>query len=477
MDITAYPKKLLIIGNGFDLQLGMHSSFKAFGAYRRKLLLNGPISSWTLIDMLLEHRTNGRWGEEDGVTANWDWWNFERFLRDSIINAIYNDDFLRMVTPTVGKVVKQKRVDFEKRAIGLVATLSRDGYLTKQVTDKQPVFYVINREKLSNITSQNIQNVPDGYFWQLLMLSKIDTYYRKHSFEYRTNVYFSENVTEQDTEEITSTNVTSFELENNVAALFPAFSMIKPLLIKELKIWESSFARFIADQQQVATVGGLNYKESSKRLIDSVLSVDHKQQYVQVLNFNYSLPTIEKTKYLHYYPLTPSLNIHGSIEDAEVSDSNISGIIIGYDYQILLDLPELVDDMAPFTKTFRISELNTALAKSPNNSRNMHLNYEVDKISIIGHSLSSADDSYFRTIFDAADLYDGTVILEYRYTNYPGRDQSISIETESLQKINALLIRYVTASRQENKDNLLHKLLLENRLILREYKTNEIMKL
>lgn len=59
METNDVNKTLLVIGNGFDLALGMESTFKKFGAYRKNILKKIPLTEWTIIDLLLEHFTHG----------------------------------------------------------------------------------------------------------------------------------------------------------------------------------------------------------------------------------------------------------------------------------------------------------------------------------------------------------------------------------------------------------------------------------
>jgi len=461
-------KTLFILGNGFDLSLGMNSTFKNFGIYRRKQLMQIPMSEWTLIDLLLESDTNGYWGKDNSY-YDFAWYNFEEYLKNSILNAICNNDFLNILGNRISEAKQKSKINQnekiqQKRQI--VSTLSRDGFLMRNKEYPEATGFIINNKKVESISAINLDHQSIGYYLQLLFLKRIDKF---HS--HVANVLFSDDISTYQTEKITESNITSDENIIQIPSLFVNFSVVKPLLIKDLNAWETAFAKFIKTRQDATNIEGLDYEDVSSKFINSVLLDKNQAQDVQILNFNYSKPKTTDYKdngqtLLHH---DKQLNIHGSIDAWKKVNGEVSGIIIGYDYQALIDYPEFVDELAPFTKTFRVSELNTILAKQSNYYHNTKFDYTVDRIVILGHSLSKADDSYFRTIFDTADLYSGDVILEYWYTDYPGRDQSISVETENLQKVNGLLMRYIQTSKQVNKDNLLHKLLLENRLLLREY--------
>lgn len=78
------------------------------------------------------------------------------------------------------------------------------------------------------------------------------------------------------------------------------------------------------------------------------------------------------------------------------------------------------------------------------------------EIKFYGHSLSEADYSYFQSIFDYYDLYgNNNVSLIFYYSN----------EFEQNDEIYRLINSYGrTLMNQEQGKNLIHKLLLENRL-------------
>lgn len=78
------------------------------------------------------------------------------------------------------------------------------------------------------------------------------------------------------------------------------------------------------------------------------------------------------------------------------------------------------------------------------------------EIKFYGHSLSEADYSYFQSIFDYYDLYENTnVSLTFYYSE--GYEQNDAIY--------GLISEYgKTLTNKEQGKNLIHKLLLENRL-------------
>lgn len=148
-------------------------------------------------------------------------------------------------------------------------------------------------------------------------------------------------------------------------------------------------------------------------------------------------------------------NVHGLLGRTET--------IFGIDGK---DVAE--DDPAlPFTKTYRLMSLE------PYESEAVKLrDSDTCYIKIFGHSLSRADYSYFQSIFDTVNLYGGDTKLVFLYKNYPNTpDKSVdeqAIREELYSRISHLLIEY--GNTLDNKDhgkNLMHKLLLEERLLIK----------
>ena len=114
-----------------------------------------------------------------------------------------------------------------------------------------------------------------------------------------------------------------------------------------------------------------------------------------------------------------------------------------------------------FTKTSRkIHNINDKV-KSLNNPL---LNRTVDEIIVYGHSLSQADYSYYQSIFDFYDLYHSDIKLSFKYSVYDTKVRN-QIKSEQSKRVIKLILDYGnTMDNKDNGKNLLHKLLLEDRL-------------
>lgn len=167
-----------------------------------------------------------------------------------------------------------------------------------------------------------------------------------------------------------------------------------------------------------------------------------------LLSFNYTNPFTQD----HFI----STNVHGLVGDQD-------GIILGIDMNDNTDDSNLVREAVFFSKTLR--KLGAAKYQSswalPNKE-------SVFKIVLYGHSLSKADYSYFQSIFDFYDIYNGTVDLRFFFSKY-GNKTSSDCRLEQQKSITDLLDYYSsTISRTGPKINIINKLLLENRIHLVE---------
>lgn len=177
---------------------------------------------------------------------------------------------------------------------------------------------------------------------------------------------------------------------------------------------------------------------------------------VSILDFNYTSPLAGLRD-------CPSItNIHGNLLDRN--------IIFGIDGSDLRATDPDYTDTVKFTKTFRLMAL-----RQNNNTTIIHPHIdgqpgeETAIIKFYGHSLGPADYSYFQSLFDTVDLYASQTRLIFYYNELQGGnsdpERGHMIAEEMYEKVNQLMTRYGETLDNENHGrNLLHKLLLEGRL-------------
>ena len=215
-------------------------------------------------------------------------------------------------------------------------------------------------------------------------------------------------------------------------------------IMEQLNLFEKDFGNYI---------GSLELKgESKNRLINIFRTTCRKK----IINFNYSIflqDLIDRYKDIAFSeieiarrikPIESIVNIHGDFKNP------IFGI----------DSHNSEEQFQNFTKTSRILNNDTIE------------NFELPKpeklgtINFFGHSLSEADYSYFQSLFDYYDIYSSNIKLNFMYSEYDKNDLTRA-KRETHNNVVKLMKNY--GEKLENKDkgkNLLHKLLIENRIKL-----------
>lgn len=213
-------------------------------------------------------------------------------------------------------------------------------------------------------------------------------------------------------------------------------------LYSELLLFEADFTKYlikeIDSQQGVYTIAVVN-------LLRTIIGSDvlESKDY-SVLSFNYTTSPVLRDA---------ATNVHGTLMDRN--------IIFGIDQNAVgADTP-----LFRFTKTFRkmIQVIDPERNKTYINDKD-----QLKKIIFYGHSLGEADYSYFQSIFDYYDIYASNIQLEFCCSTY-GDKTSVEVLSEMSILVGKLLSNYGPTMGNENRaKNILHKLMLENRLHIRE---------
>ena len=215
-------------------------------------------------------------------------------------------------------------------------------------------------------------------------------------------------------------------------------------MMEQLNLFEKDFGNYI---------GSLELKEENKNRLINIFRTTCRKK---IINFNYSIflqDLIDRYKDIAFSeieiarrikPIESIVNIHGDFKNP------IFGI----------DSLNSEEQFQNFTKTSRILNNDTVG------------NFELPKpeklgtINFFGHSLSEADYSYFQSLFDYYDIYSSNIKLNFMYSEYDKNDLTRA-KRETHNNVVKLMKNY--GEKLENKDkgkNLLHKLLIENRIKL-----------
>jgi len=219
----------------------------------------------------------------------------------------------------------------------------------------------------------------------------------------------------------------------------------------ELNKFEKEFGNYIAQiNNDLFDIGMGTFKDKNIECkVRKIFEVDNNITNI-VINFNYTT----YLKEMDY--ISEMTNVHGTFENPIFGIDNTE---IGNDREFYY-----------LTKTSRVLFNNTIKEefKLPNK-------IEISKICFFGHSLARADYSYFQSIFDYYDIYNSEVKLEFKYYNYIKDDEKLTNEEKEERKdevksnmhksVIELMNDYGnTASNKSRGQNLLHKLILENRI-------------
>lgn len=317
-------------------------------------------------------------------------------------------------------------------------------------------FYLLEQNKLSNAEIEEIKKLS---FWDLIF-------------------YFSKNLIPNEWNDIEKTirkiilenqapfkNIFNYPSPKNVYTFCSYFFFEffeekrysefkdKPFdfLKSELTILEKDFTKYL--QQQIDE----KYKRERSILLQKILNVAFSTETyplikVNVLNFNYTASSYsEEISFLkQLFSEVNIKNIHGTLEK--------NNIIFGVDPKNI----STKDKAYIFTKTYRQlidqNHLKENILSFPNN--NSH------EIIFYGHSLSEADYSYFEAIFDKLNLYDSDTKLIFKYSIF---DADYDIGLDNVDKVTKLLEEYATTlNNKDHKENLVSRLILENRIVIEE---------
>lgn len=227
-------------------------------------------------------------------------------------------------------------------------------------------------------------------------------------------------------------------------------------LLSELNKFEKNFSNYLITNLDVS-----NYIKENKNtdkiyhyIVNSDKSRDYLINYIledvnnkkfNLLNFNYDNFKSDYVSKINH--------IHGSI-----NSSDKKPIIIGFDSSNVL--PN--EPYYRFTKASRIMEESVIKSEKI-------LDKNIKNIYFYGHSLAAADNSYFNAIFDYYDLYNKDINLVFCYTPYGNNEEeNKKIKSNQMNSINNLIFNYGNTLNNTHGGNILPKLLLENRLHLKE---------
>lgn len=419
------PNTLFILGNGFDIQCGLRTSYINFMEckFKNEVIINelskvideatskyhymdgkleiidnydniGELSIWYII--LLYKKQN----------KNSDWSNIE--------NQILEE--LREVDNGEGKTLNI----IDKFAIALLNELKNKSYSNSEM-----------------IYPNDIDNIYGVLAYILLKIRKGEVLLEK------INQVFEEYV------------------ENNIIKNTKLFEKLKDIaaeiLLKELHVLENDFKLYLEDEIKNKS------EKYSKNTISLFRSLYHKNYNIMknkdnnkicfnILSFNYTSPWISQSGNIYDYyfiHLDKYINIHGNYK--------FGNIIFGIDEdKISYNKREYL-----FTKTSRTLELYTDEAKHYRTSIQELLPNTIKKVVFYGHSLSEADYGYFRLVFDKY-INNNEVCFEFYFSVYEG-----TTKEEEMKKLrNRITIMFGKYSEEKLENRYVFVNLIQTKRII-----------
>ncbi|WP_288846184.1 AbiH family protein [uncultured Fructobacillus sp.] len=220
------------------------------------------------------------------------------------------------------------------------------------------------------------------------------------------------------------------------------------ILLKELNKMEEDFSSYLSKQVQFSS----NYEFRSKMLLEQLAGTSNLEK-TNILSFNYTNPFINiKT---NNYRL-----IHGNLVDRNV--------IFGLDVDSL-SYEKDNDDKIYFSQFSKQNRVIDNLFKNKKQDRKRwHFDAQkINQVIFFGHSLSEADYFYFQALFDSINLYSSDTTLIFVYSVYD-KKKTLQIEESYKNSIETMLRIYGKSfDNQTHGRNLIQKLILENRLLVR----------
>lgn len=401
--------QLLILGNGFDLHCGLKTSYKDF--FRSEIF--DTIGERYGLRQSKPGEIFGFWESllleyyKSNNQDNYDWCDVERIIKDTLLTICYGRNDSEK---NINKGIFSKSIKYiNKFTVGL--DIDKFNNLEKFLFDYCVKFITLNGSDY-NVFNKTLISLFSFLFQQLKNLERRFCKFLKNQIVNPNN-----------------------ENERNDNYIIKAVNLL-------------------------AKLTGFAYYEFYK--LDDIIKVDGKNHLrdifdnlndVFILNFNYTaifdILEVESPCYHN--------NVHGKLcNECCTKGCNNSNIIFGIDDN-LIQSQGAGTELRLFSKTYRkMIGFDKYITSLPTNDG------QTIEIKFYGHSLSEADYSYFQSIFDYYDLYSNSnVSLNFYYSKGFENHDAVYKMISSYGK---------SFNNQEKGKNLIHKLLLENRLHIQEVK-------
>lgn len=440
------PNVLLVIGNGFDCQCELKSTYYDF-----------------LIEIIRNNEKNK--AEDEKILSEYlDYIEYcsSKFEINNLSQIYFRNSQIEELNIwylifLYKKLLMEKDWNFIESQIFQEITEDNDGLnIFSKVS-----FGILTRYLFDNSLDSNVKLVFSNLDYNLLpniynvlaynLYKKINN--KKHN---NIDIVYKNLISELDVwKEINEKKILDIENDDNsnekirinILEEKKLINCVAEVLLEELKEVECDFIMYLKNEIKTQN----NYLDNAKNLAKYILKFNENVN-CNIISFNYTNPCEEDVNFRDT-SINVNLvkNIHGNLENNSiifgVDDNKIDASSEGY----------------RFTKVSRIMGMNAA-GKVESVPIKSILTPSIEKVIFYGHSLSDADYGYFRMIFDEY-VKKENVCFEFCYTVFEG-----TTEKNEIIKLREGISRLFGRYEKENYERkyILKDLNLNNRIKFRE---------
>ena len=411
------PEALFVIGNGFDLQCNLKSTYEDFLYSHLKDYMkeNGMLSS------------NGLECKE----------------------AIFNE-----CAKALDNDLKTVRKDSHDEVLFRALSSWYIILLAKKVLRNKDWYYIENQihDFFQNDDSW-LSYFEDVAWWVIELSSKEMGYLHREGADFNRLIAFNIMKKYDDvkmlSEELVGPDNCYSEKGNKKLKEYLVPLIVEKLLL-ELNELEKDFGKYLFKVVKLSE----NYSEKAEHLFKTMLDPTSAGESIKynVLSFNYTRPWFQgSTKVIN--ELAKYVNIHGHIEP------NGGKIVFG------IDESEINPNSSQyiFTKVSRTLGLYNQQQSNMDIPINELLSEGIKRVIFYGHSLSVADYGYFKMIFDR--YKDEETRFEFYYSVYEGTTE----EKEYRKQVNAISRLFGIYSREKfGQSNIFQEMIQNKRILIRK---------
>lgn len=400
--------QLLIIGNGFDLHCGLQSSYKDFF---RMTILDTLGEPFNLIQMKI------------GVSGFWEHLLFEYYKTYAYTD--YNwCDIESIIQETLWSIFIDQNTNDDcllKKALNLIKIQHITKFQTKtpETIENYIVLYCVNYLVSNNMIYLSYDEIKEPFGEHLLEQLKL--------LEKGFCRYLQSNILHE-------------QQGINKKYIINAINLLGKLTGNTSLHYDDIYQMIVSKETPDS-----NSQIFIPKKGDALSNEFSELNNVHILSFNYTalfdVLLVDSPCYFN--------NVHGKLCNKLCNGDCNSNIIFGIDDTLI---QSQIDNsvLRLFSKTYRkMFDISTPTSILPPNDEPL-------TIKFYGHSLSKADYSYFQSLFDYYDIYENNDVRLIFYHS-KGYEQPDAIY-DLINSYGKTLIN------KEQGKNLMHKLLLENRL-------------